>query len=936
MEPLLRVLGPLEVSGEGVEIPPGRHQVVLGALVLDANRVVRVDQLIDALWYDDPPATARTQVQICVSGLRQALTPLGDRVAIITRAPGYVLRVSRELVDLLVFQDLAAESEMLSRDGRGAEAAQRLREALALWHGPTLSGTPSRVLQARAAQLDERRLGTIEAYAELELRLGRHHGLAEELMPLVDEHPLRERMRGQLMLALYRDGRQADALRAYRDGRAILVDQLGLEPGDDLRALERAILAGDPGLRGEAPAAPVTLAAVTEPHPPVKVVPAMLPTDLSNFTGREALIEALESALDAAKPVAMLMGKPGVGKTSLALHVAQRLCLSYPDGQLYADLGGTRPEPASPIDVLGRFLRALGLPGEAIPEGLDDLVLVYRRLLDGRRVLIVLDDAESDPQIGPLIPRAGPCGVIVTSRVRLLSQPQATVVEVDVMDSEQSVRLLGSVIGDARVAAERAAAEALTRLVGGLPLALRVVAARLAARPHWSLAWMRDRLADERRRLDELAHGSLMVRASLALSYDGLEHDARQLFRFLAGLDSVTFPVWVGATLLDSDVFRASDLLEVLVDVQLLEISAVDLNGSPRYKFHEIIRLFAREQLERDESADLRHDNLIRVGGGWLSLAQQAHRHIYGGDYTVVLGQSPLFPPPSEYADNVLEDPMRWLEAERVNLCAVVAQAARAGADELAWSLAVAMVALFETRCYYEDWERTHVLALEAVRRAGNARGEAALLCSLASLHLSRSRLDEVEPVALPSLAAFRELGDRTGAALASRNLGMLHHMRREAERAMASYREALDDFVTIGDPIGQAHVLSQMAQLRLRNQEFEVAGENLARALALCRGIGNRRVESQVRYRLSGLMLAEDRLEDAEDLLIDLLELVKETGDLVGHGRVLHRLGVINARQGRADEARELLREALSYGQRVLDRKGVAEIRTELARLAA
>jgi len=662
----------------------------------------------------------------------------------------------------------------------------------------------------------------------------------------------------------------------------------------------------------------------------------MLPEDLHNFTGREDLTETTETALSAAVPAVILMGKPGVGKTSLALHVAQRLRHSYPDGQLYADLGGTRAEPASPAEVLGRFLRALGLPGEAIPEGLDELIESFRRILEGQRVLIVLDDAEGDKQIEQLLPRAGPCGVIVTSRVRLLGQPQATVVEVDVMDSEQAVRLLGSVIGDARVAAEPAAADALIRLVGGLPLALRVVAARLAARPHWSLAWMRDRLADERRRLDELAHGSLMVRASLALSYDGLEPDARRLFRVLSGLDTVTFPVWVGAMLLDTDVFRASDLLEVLVDVQLLEISAADLNGSPRYKFHEIIRLFAREQLEIDESPQARHDNLIRVGGGWLSLAQQAHRRIYGGDYTVVLGNSPLFAPPPEYSDSVLQDPMCWLEAERVNLCAVVAQAARAGADELAWSLAVAMVALFETRCYYEDWERTHVLALEAVRAAGNSRGEAALLCSLASLHLSRSRLDEVEAVAAPALAAFRELGDQTGAALASRNLGMLYQMRREAEPAMACYREALDGFVAIGDPIGQAHVLSQMAQLRLRSQEFQVAGEYLARALALCRGIGNRRVESQVRYRLSGLMLAEDRLEDAEDLLIDLLELVRETGDLVGHGRVLHRLGVINARQGRDDEAREMLREALSYGQRVLDRKGVAEIRAELARLSA
>lgn len=442
---------------------------------------------------------------------------------------------------------------------------------------------------------------------------------------------------------------------------------------------------------------------------------------------------------------------------------------------------------------------------------------------------------------------------------------------------------------------------------------------------------MRDRLADERRRLDELAHGPLMVRASLALSYDGLEPDARRLLRLLSGLRAVTFPVWVGAALLDVDLFGASDLLELLVDGQLLEIAAVDLNGSPRYKFHEIIRLFARERLETEEPTDRRRDNLAQVGGGWLAMACEAHRGIYGGDYTILLGDAPARLPARGYATQVLSDPLRWLEAERANLCAVVGQAADSGADELAWSLAIALVALFESRCYYDDWERTHQQALAAALAGGNRRGVAALQCSLGSLHLSRSRLEDADRAVTPALATFLDLGDTTGAALARRNLALLHQMRGAADESRAHYAEALADFRTVGDPIGQAHVLSQLA--RLEPDEPAAAG-HLHQALDLCQGVGNRRVEAQVRYRLSELMLSHGRYREAEDLLSGVLAVVRAAGDLVGNGRILRQLGVLKARLGHDAEARPLLTEALALHQQILDHQGATEIDVELSRL--
>jgi DNA-binding SARP family transcriptional activator len=936
-ESTYRVLGSLEVGGapDPVPITPGRQQVVLATLLLEANRVVGIDQLIDAIWYDDPPATARTQVQICVSGLRAKLVGLGPDggPAIATRSPGYVLHLGADQLDASRFTRLVAESEALTRDGRHTDAARVLAEALALWRGPALSGTPSRVLQSRAAQLDEKRLSATEAHAELQLRLGRHHEVITDLGTPVGQNPLRERLRGQYMLALYRSGRQAEALEVYRVGRELLIDQLGLEPGEELRSLEAAILARDPALQPDEQPAPAHL-----PEPDVG--PYQLPADIADFTAREDLIESAERMLlaDGARSgrravrVMVMAGKPGVGKSALAVHLSHRLREScFPDGQLYTDLGGTRAEPADPADVLGRFLRALGIPGAALPEALDERAEMFRSLLAHKRMLVLLDDAASEAQVRMLLPGSGASMVIVTSRARLTGLAGARVFEVDVMDAEQSLDLLGMVVGEQRVAAEPAAAGALIRLVGGLPLALRIVAARLAARPRWSLAWMVERLADERRRLDELAHGEMVVRASLALSYDGLEPEARRLLRLLSGFEAGSFPTWMAAAVLEADFFDAGDLLELLVDVQLLEIVAVDLNGSPRYKFHDIIRLFAREQLELIEPEDRRRDALGRVAGGWLAIAEQAHRRVYGGDYTVLHGSAPRWQPPASYVESVLGDPLAWLEAERGNLCAMVGQAADAGLDEACWDLAVSMVTLFESRCYFEDWEHTHQRALGAVRSAGNERGEAALTCSLASLHLTRSR-PGAEELLQPALEAFTRLGDAQGRALARRNLGMLHLAEGDGERAAARFSEALADFRADGDPIGQAHVLSRLAQLDWDSGERDTAVRKLYEALGMCQGMGARRVEVQVRYRLSGLMVRRGDHRQALELLTDLLDVVRAGRDVVGEGRILHRLGTTRARLGQWEEAVGLLEEAVIARDLVLDHAGADEVRGELA----
>ncbi|MFC7615787.1 BTAD domain-containing putative transcriptional regulator [Actinokineospora soli] len=579
---VFRILGTVEVEGPHgrVPIPPGRQQVVLASLLLEANQVVSTEYLVDTLWDDRPPGTARTQVQICVSRLRKSLSDAGVDAPITTRPPGYLMRVDLDLVDVHLFTRQVVRARELARADQAAEAAALLRSAVGLWRGPCLSGLANRGLRTRALRLDEERLAAVEACLDLELGLGRHSQLVGEISTLVRDHPLRERLRAQLMLALYRSGRQAEALDAYREGRDLLIDELGLEPGEELRALEAAILAGEPTLVPERPAA-VAEAPAPSPRPQV---PRQLPADTADFVGDDTLLREAESVLvggGRAVGVVVIVGRPGVGKSTLAAHIGHRLADEhFPDGQLYCDLRGTRAEPSAALEVLGRFLLALGIPGPVIPATLDERVEMYRTLLASKRVLVVLDDAVTESQVVPLLPGSSSCAVLVTTRTRLTGVPGARQIELDVLDPEQSLDLLGRVVGDRRVAAEPEAAAALVRTVGGLPLALRIIAARLAARPHWTLASMVHRLASERHRLDELAHGEMTIRASLSLTHDGLDKVTRRLFALLSLAEGPTLPGWLAGAAIDDDRPFPSDLLEPLVDVQMLDVAAVEPTGS--------------------------------------------------------------------------------------------------------------------------------------------------------------------------------------------------------------------------------------------------------------------------------------------------------------------------------------------------------------------
>jgi DNA-binding SARP family transcriptional activator/tetratricopeptide (TPR) repeat protein len=887
-----RVLGPLEVWAGGRRLPLGgpKPRAVLATLVLHPGKVVSVERFVEDLWDGTPPATARNIVQGHVVGLRRALQPgCGPDAAshlLATRPPGYVLQVDPEQADVYRFEALVARARQAIADGADERSAGLLRQALALWRGPALADVGSEQLRrVEGARLEEARLHALEARIEADLRLGRHGELISELAALVAAYPLREGLVGQLMLALHRSGRQAEALEVYRETWRAMVEELGVEPGSALSQLQRELLATDP-VAQPVPSAPRGAGG------PARPAPGQVPPVVSDFTGREVTLRHARNLVEGAAgrtapTVTVVAGKAGVGKTTFAVRLADQLRSRFPDGQLFVNLRGVEDRPVDPAVALAGFLRALGVDRASIPRPLDERVSLYRSVLANRRVLVVLDNAAGEAQVRPLLPSGAGCAALVTSRPRLAGLEGAQTLTLDVFQPGEALELLTTVAGPERVAAEPDAAREIVRLCGYLPLAVRIAAARLASRPQRRLQALAERLGDERRRLHELRAGDLEVRASMAPSYQGQDPEVRRAFRLLGLLDAPSLPAWMAAVLLDR-VLDDEGPAEQLLDAGLLEAAVEDEAGQARYRFHDLVRLFARELLEVEERPEERRAALERAARAYLARAELAGRG--------------------------------WYPVERVNLVAITVQAHRAGLWELTWKLALAGSAFFEEHSHWDDWRHTHELALQAARRAGDRHAEAVVLRRLGDLHLDQSDWIQAQASFGACLPIFGELGDRHGEALALCGLGDTHREQGRLDEARACFGACLPVLREVGDRRGQAEALRSLAIISRQQGRLDDALSRLEECLRVSKGLGDPRWEAIARRSLGMVYRDLGRKDEARACFERSLAALRELDDRLWQAYTLNSLGQVLRELGTLEPAHAALAESVTIFQELHD----------------
>jgi len=943
-----RILGPLEVwSGQawsGISAPKWR--ALLAALLLNPGQVVSTDRLTDEIWGDDPPAKPSTAVAVYVLRLRRLIGNDGTKL-LVTRPPGYLIRLEPDDLDASRFAALVSDGRKALREGAAERASAVLTDALALWRGQALADVrPSELVSAEASRLEESRVAAVELRVEAELACGRGAAAVADLQRLAADHPLREELWALLMRALCAAGRQAEALDTYERARIVIAEQLGVDPGTELKGVYRQILEAD-SETAVAPAVPSTalsagrahpaLGATADPAAPAPLVPSQLPADIPDFTGRgehvkflsDLLSDAPEDDDPGAVAVGLVVGTGGLGKTTLAVHAAHRLRTRFPDGQLYMNLRGASEQPVQSADVLARFLRDLGVAGSNVPVGEDERAALYRSRLAGMRMLIVLDDARDAAQVRPLLPGSSSCGVLVTSRHHVPGLVGARTVDLDVLDHSEAHALLVRIVGAERLAAEPAATTQVLAACAGLPLAIRIAGARLAARANWTVQTLARRLTDERRRIDEFKVGDLAVRACFQVSFNSLPRasggavDPARVFRLLGLWQGPSISLQAAAALLGEPEDDVADALEVLVDAHLLQSPAAE-----RYRFHDLLRVYAAEQAESEEMQQHREEAVLRILIWYLYTAAAADRLIAPHREKVQLEPLPAGCLPMTFAD--ITSAIDWCEVERTNVVAATAQAAASGLNEIGWKLPVAANGFLNRRSHWADCITTHRIALASARQLGDRHGEAWVLNNLGMVLMDQRREGAISYYE-EALAIRRAIGDRRGEAQAANNLAYTYQLLGRAGEAINPLLHALDLQRQIGHRYGESVALSNLGAAYIDLGRVDEAAECLREALAVAREIESPRVEGYVLTDLGRARLSTGRIEEAIGCLQQAIERHRRVGDRSGEARDLKYLGHAQQRAGRAALARQAWSDAHVIFRDLGDDAQAAEVRAEL-----
>ncbi|MBF9071191.1 AfsR/SARP family transcriptional regulator [Streptacidiphilus fuscans] len=1007
-----QVLGPMRgrCGSSALAMGTPQQQAMLATLLLRPGRSAGADELIEALWGDRSPCRAKSILRTYAWRWRKALScdsaADGGPGILLSVSGGYRVDLPEQAVDAAQAELLAARAEQARAAERLHEAADLLREAVALWQGEPLAGVPGPFAERQRHRYAELRLCLIEQRIGLDVTLGRAAACIPELTALTAEHPLRERMHGLLMRALAQVGRQSDALTLYQDVRRRLARELGVDPGHELTSIHATVLDGRCPVAAAAAAAEA--AAVSAPSASVSgaprevagpvataetderpdggalrtarrrpPVPAQLPPQEPDFVGRAGLVEDLCAALAGpertAPPVLALSGMGGVGKTALALHLAHRSRAAFPDGQLYVDLRGNTGSAADPEEVLGHFLGALGLAPDEVPDGVTARSALFRSTADGRRLLIVLDNAAGAAQVRPLLPGAAACAVVLTSRMRLAGLPITAQPDLGVFEPDEALRLLRAVAGDARVDAEGEAAVELVQACGRLPLAVRIVATRLAARPSWTVRALVERLTDERRRIDELRIGELAVAAAFELGYGQLTEAQAAAFRLLGAVDAAELGLASAAALLDNDPTHAEELLESLVDVAMLESPAEN-----RYRHHGLLRDFARRVSARTAPGEERAAR-ARLLDSLLSRACAAFEQAVPGDpVRDALGAVTLPGSGSGASFRSAAEARTWAQTEGPGALDLAARVARESLDESpphpcddhgyaallprAVNLLIALSPFGPCVRRRQLAETVDALARAAARHGDrHTEGRARFLAG--NIAVGAGRWSEAEPETVRAVELCRDAqdaqdardhgeggydgdGGKGGGDLvilrqALNDLGVIAHAQGRDEEAVLRFGEATALARILGHRSGETASLLNAAVARIRTGRAHEVLEQCRPLLARLRAEEDC---AGTAHTLFVLGLAYDALDHPADAVAHLTAAAEAWTAAPLPGRAAHahqRLAELLYRDGESDRARAHAEAALDEFENsgsAADRRSARQLldRTRAARVPA
>ncbi len=935
----VRLLGRVEAlsGGTAVDLGPSGPRSVFAMLALRANTTVTLDELIAALWGDTPPRTAEGGIYSHVSTLRKALEPgrgRKDEPRVLTSSrAGYCLPLPPDAVDVFRFEATAAEARRRwtanDFDGALIHCDRALRE----WGGPPLGGAVGPFAEAERSRLELLELDLVELRCAALLETGAAGAAAAALVTLSAEHPLRERLHELLMLSLFRTGRQAEAIGAYQRVHTRLVEELGVEPGPALRRMYERVQAGND--------------VEPTPFPVPRVTPAQLPHGVAEFTGREAELqrlgelcaEASGASHGASVVISAIDGAAGVGKTALAIHVAHRMSPQFPDGQLFVDLRGFDPHfaPVTPEDALGHLLRGLGAQADAQYTGIAAQSALFRSLLAGRRLLVVLDNAVSAEQVRPLLPASPGCLALVTSRNRLaglVALDGATRLSLDVLQPAESLALLRRILGGARVEVDVDDARALAELCGHLPLALRIAAERVLGLDHYDVAHLVEELRAERDRLDALStldDESSAIRTVFSWSYQSLKPEEARAFRLLGLHPSLEFGVAEAAALFDSLVPEARRLLAGLAQSHLLEPVARD-----RYRFHDLLRIYAAECAERDESlvaTDLAVRRLLR----WFLASAVAAREVLTPELgPIEIEPSPDHPPfsPTDY-----EDAQAWTNRQLPALADMLRLAVDRGLDASAATLATALGSLCHCTSRWPEWLRITEIGLAAAERAGDRLSVARLHNDAGVVHHFLGHGDQAvarHRQAAEMLTELAARGEGNQQAIAA-NLAVAYLMMGRRLDALPLLQDALVIARRQDNMFVESAVAESLSAVLSKLGRHDEAIEHGRRGVDLARQTGSEHMLAHGIGQLGGTFRHAGRADEAVPYLDDALALWRVLGDRWGEVHTMHSLARTLRDTGDVDRARQLLTEALQLVEtsRLFDRKA-AEMRSLLAALGA